>query len=600
VFEKDLARVSAQIQSALEEMEVEGAFEVEWSPLPFSGEWGFGTAVSFQIAAAEARAGRNVRVPERADEIAKHLLSVVQRPPGFSKVEAVRGYLNLSIEPQQYALRVIDTAIEAGDSFGAGETKSDRVMVEYAQPNTLHSFHIGHVRTTVLGESLSRIVELSGFDTIRASYPGDIGYGVISCMWAYQKFHPGEEPEGIHARGQWLAGVYAEATGLLSASDDESPEQAKQRAAYEAEVREMYRKWDEGDPEVRELWERTRRWSLDEFEAILALLGIEMDVFFFESEVDDLAKEIVNELIERGIAEDQRPQGGPVIVKIDEKLGLEHEKYRTAVILRSDGTTLYMTKDLALAKVKFERYEVDRSVYVVDVRQSLHFQQVFKILELWGFPQAEKCYHLDYGFVTLPEGAMSSRLGNIVFFMDVVEESKARVRAIISEKNPDLSETEREMVAKQVGLGALAYAMLSIDNKKDIVFDWDRALDFDGQAAPYIQYAHVRANSILKRAGELPPSAAPEYELSAAEITLVDRISRFPEEVQRAAEEYKPLVIANYAFDLAKDFSEFYRSCPVLGAEPQVRDVRLRITAAARQALANSLRLLVIEAPDVM
>lgn len=600
MFEKELARVASQIQDALAEMGVEGRFEIEWSPLPFSGEWGFGTAVSFQAAAAEARAGRKVRVPVRADEIAKLLLAVVGTPPGFSKVEAVRGYLNISIEPREYALRVIDSVIQSGDSYGAGGPKSDRVMVEYAQPNTLHSFHIGHARTTLLGESLSRIVELGGFETIRASYPGDIGYGVISCMWAYQKFHAGEEPVGIHARGQWLAQVYAEATARLSASEDETPEQERQRREYEAEVREMYRRWDEGDPEVRALWERTRRWSLDELDAILELLDIQMDVFFFESEVDEEAKQIVDELIERGIAEDQRPEGGPVIVKIDEQLGLKREKYRTAVILRSDGTTLYMTKDLALAKVKFERYHVDRSVYVVDVRQSLHFQQVFKILELWGFPQAEKCYHLDYGFVTLPEGAMSSRLGNIVFLMDVVEEAKERVRAIIAEKNPTLSNAERETVARQVGLGALAYTMLSVDNKKDIVFDWDRALDFDGQAAPYIQYAHVRANSILKRAESLPPSTVPEYELSPPEITLLDRISRFPEQVQRAAQEYKPLIIANYAYDLAKDFSEFYKSCPVLGAEEPVRSVRLRITAAARQTLANSLRLLVIEPPDVM
>jgi arginyl-tRNA synthetase len=600
LFEKELGAVSDQIRDALGKLEIEGSFEVEWSPLPFSGEWGFGTAVSFQVAAAEARAGREIGVPARADEIAKRLLRFMHAPPGFSKVEALRGYLNLSIEPKEYALRVIETVNQEGDSFGRGQTKPDRVMVEYAQPNTLHSFHIGHARTAILGESLSRIVELAGFETIRASYPGDIGYGVISCMWAYQKFHEGEEPDGIYERGQWLARIYAEATALLSASRDETPAEEQQRKGYEAEVRDMYRRWDEGDPEVRELWERTRRWSLDELDAILKLLGIHMDVFFFESEVDEEAKQIVDELIQRGIAEDQRPQGGPVIVKIDEQLGLSHEKYRTAVILRSDGTTLYMTKDLALAKVKFERYHVDRSVYVVDVRQSLHFQQVFKILELWGFPQASKCYHLDYGFVTLPEGAMSSRLGNIVFLMDVAGEAKERVRAIIAEKNPSLSGAEQDTVATQVGLGALAYTMLSVDNKKDIVFDWDRALDFDGQAAPYIQYAHVRANSILKRAGLLPPPTTPQYELAPAEIALLDRISRFPDQVQRAAQEYKPLIIANYAFDLAKDFSEFYKTCPVLQAERPARDVRLRMTAAARQALANSLRLLVIEPPEVM
>lgn len=600
MFQEELSSVAEMIYGAFARLGLEGDYEIEWSPIPFRGEWGYGTAVSFQAAAAQARAGKQINVPVRADEIAKQLLEMIDKPKAFSKIEAVRGYINLYIEPRDYARRVMDDVLGAGDSFGSGVEKSERVMVEYAQPNTLHSFHIGHSRTAILGESLSRIVEFAGFETIRASYPGDIGYGVISCMWAYQKFHAGQEPEGVHARGKWLAGIYAEATALLTASEDESPEEAAQRERYESEVREMYRRWDEGDAEVRELWQRTREWSLDELKAILHLLGIEMDVFFYESEVDEEAKDIVAELIELGIAEDQRDDGGPVIVKIDEQLGREDEKYRTAVILRSDGTTLYMTKDLALAKAKFERYQVDRSIYVVDFRQSLHFQQVFKILELWGFPQASKCYHLDYGFVTLPEGAMSSRRGNIVFFMDLFEEAKRRVRGIIAEKNPSLGEPERETVARQVGLAAITYAMLSVDNKKDIVFDWDRVLDFDGQAAPYILYAHVRANSIMRRAGGLPASCTPDHELESAEVSLLERISRFPEEVQRAADEYKPLHIANYAFELAKDFSEFYRSCPVLQAGEGVRETRLRLTAAARQTLANSIRLLDMEPPEVM
>ena len=196
----------------------------------------------------------------------------------------------------------------------------------------------------------------------------------------------------------------------------------------------------------------------------------------------------------------ERPQGGPVIVKIDEKLGLTKEKYRTAVILRNDGTSLYLTKDLALAKVKFEQYHVDRSIYVVDFRQNLHFQQAFKILELWGFPQASKCYHLSYGYITLPEGGMSARRGRVVLFKDVADEAVKRVLAVESEKSGDIPEGEREKIASQIGLGALTYSMLSVDNNKDIVFDIDAALSFDGRTGPYIQNAHVRANSILKKA----------------------------------------------------------------------------------------------------
>ncbi len=205
-----------------------------------------------------------------------------------------------------------------------------------------------------------------------------------------------------------------------------------------------------------------------------------------------------DELIAKGIADDERPQGGAVIVKIDEKLGLTKEKYRTNIIMRSDGTTLYLTKDLALAKVKFEQYHVDRSIYVVDVRQSMHLQQAFAILKLWGFKQAEKCYHLGYGFVSLPEGAMSARRGRVVLFKDVMDEAIKRVLAVESEKSPDISEEERRHVAEQIGLGALAYSMLSVDNNKDIVFDINEALNFDGHTGPYIQNAYVRANSILK------------------------------------------------------------------------------------------------------
>jgi arginyl-tRNA synthetase len=348
------------------------------------------------------------------------------------------------------------------------------------------------------------------------------------------------------------------------------------------------------------LWQETRQWSLDELEAILDILGIEIDVFFFESEVDGPSKEIVEELIQQGIAEDERPDG-PVIVKIDEKLGMDKEKFRTAVILRSDGTTLYSTKDLALAKVKFEDYDVDRSIYVVDVRQSLHFQQVFKILELWGFPQAEDCYHLAYGFVTLPEGTMSSRHGNVILFMDVLEEAERRVHDVIAEKNPDLPDEDRDEVVRQVGLGALQYSMLSVDNNKDIVFNWDEALSFEGQSAPYIQNAHVRANSILKRAGQIPEASSFDYAMDPAEIELIDKISQFPATVQRSAEEYKPLSIATYAFELARAFHLFYHAARVIQAEDQaVRASRIRLTEAARQTLANALILLGIQAPKVM
>jgi arginyl-tRNA synthetase len=580
--------------------------ELKWMPIPFSGEWGISTSF-FQSAANEARSGKGKKmpVPQRAQEIAEQVKGLIGSVDGISRIEAVKGYLNLYFSTPEFARRVVDEVLASRADFGRGAKKNERVMVEYAQPNTHHSIHIGHARTTLLGESLARIVEFAGFETIRASYPGDIGLGVITVLWAYEKFYKGQEPEGVHERGQWLLKIYVEATALLEKKENETPEETAQREAYDAERREMYRKWDTGDKYVRDLWYKTREWSLEELRDILSMLDVKIDVWFLESEVDEPSKAIVNELIERGIAEDQRAQGGPVIVKIDEKLGLTKEKYHTAVILRNDGTSLYLTKDLALAKVKFEQYHVDRSIYVVDFRQSLHFQQAFKILELWGFPQASKCYHLSYGYITLPEGSMSARRGRVVLFKDVADEATKRVLAVESEKSGDIPEDEREKIASQIGLGALTYSILSVDNNKDIVFDIDAALAFDGRTGPYIQNAHVRANSILKKAGvstfERFNVSTFNYELTKHEIQLIELLSRFPQTVEQAANEYRPLVMATYAYDLANAFHSFYHAVPVLQTEDEkIRNARLGLVTASKQVIVNALRLLDIQAPDVM
>ncbi|OGO72083.1 MAG: arginine--tRNA ligase [Chloroflexi bacterium RBG_19FT_COMBO_62_14] len=601
MFDRELEEATSHIRQALAGLSLPSPEEIVWAPIPFAGQWGYGTAACFQVAAAQARANPGTQVKRRAVELAEQVVRKLEPVSGFARFAAENAYINAYFETADYAARVVDACLQSGPDFGRGEPQPDRLMVEYAQPNTHHSFHIGHARNAVLGEALARIAEFAGYETIRASYPGDIGLGVITCIWAYDKFHRGQEPEGVFARGRWLANIYTEATALVTPKDNETPEETRQRQTYDAERRELLRRWDAGEPEVRRLWERTRQWSLDELLEVLKLLGISIDVFFLESQAAELGKSIVEELVASGIAEDERANNGPVIVKIDEKLGMKKEKYRTAVILRSDGTALYMTNDLALARLKFEKYHVDRSIYVVDFRQSLHFQQVFKILELWGFPQAAKCYHLAHGFVTLPAGAMSSRKGNVIYFMDVYEEAVRRVKAIIAEKNPELSAESREEVAGQIGLGALTYAMLSVDNTKDIVFDWETALSFDGQSAPYIQNAHVRANSILKKVARLPEAVSFDYGLSEHETTLINLISRFPMLVQQAAREYKPLLMAGYAFELAKSFHGFYHAVPVLQADrDDIREARLRLTAATRQTLANCLGLLGIKAPNVM
>lgn len=607
MFTKEQNLIEEKIKSFCQANDIALA-ELKWQAIPFAGEWGFATSF-FQTAANEAKLGKGNKlpVPQKAQEIANQVADQIGSVDGISRIEAVKGYLNIYFKTSDYAKRVVDEVLTAKNNFGRGEKKSERVMVEYAQPNTHHSFHIGHARNTILGEVLARLVEFAGYETIRASYPGDLGLGVITVMWIYDKFYKGQEPQGVHERGQWLAKLYTEATALLEKKENEAPEETAQREAYDAERREMYKKWDAGDEYVRNLWQMTREWSLEELREILDMLDVKIDVWFYESEVDEPSKLIVEELIQKNIADDERPSGGAVIVKIDEKLGLTKEKYRTNVILRRDGTTLYLTKDLALAKTKFEKHHVDRSIYVVDSRQSLHLQQAFAILKLWGFPQAEKCYHLAYGFVSLPEGAMSSRRGTVVLFKDVYDEAVKRVLSVEAEKSADIPANEREKIAQQIGLGALVYSMLSVDNNKDIVFDINEALSFDGRTGPYIQNAHVRANSILKKSqveGQKSNDsrlATFDYELTKHEIDLIEQISQFPQKVTQAAEEYRPLVMAMYAYDLANTFHSFYHAVNVLQSENEnIKNARLSLVMAAKQTIANALRLLDIQSPDVM
>ncbi len=620
MFEKEQGLIEEKIKAYCDANGIALA-PLKWTAIPFAGEWGIATSF-FQTAADEARSSarpavqlrdeqrqneQRKPVPARAQEMAEQVKTSIGSVEGVSRVDAVKGYLNVYYKTSEYAHRVVDEALASRADFGRGAPKGERVMVEYAQPNTLHSFHIGHARNTVLGETLARLTEFAGFETIRASYPGDLGLGVITVMWMYDRFYKGQEPQGVHERGQWMLKLYVEANALLEKKENETPEETTQREAYEAERREMYRAYDAGDPSVRELWRVTREWALEELRDVLRILDVKMDVWFYESEVDEPSKAIVEELIQKGIADDERPQGGAVIVKIDEKLGLTKEKYRTNVILRRDGTTLYLTKDLALAKVKFETYHVDRSIYVVDVRQSLHLQQAFAILKLWGFPQADKCYHLGYGFVSLPEGAMSSRRGRVVLFKEVYDEAIKRVLAVESERSGNIPEGERVKIAEQIGLGALVYSMLAVDNNKDIVFDINEALSFDGRTGPYIQNAHVRANSILRKSqvegqksGDLGPLTF-DYELTKHEIELIEQISQLPAKVQQAANEYRPLVMAQYAYDLANVFHSFYHAVSVLQAENEnMKTARLKLVAAAKQTIANALRLLDIQAPDVM
>jgi arginyl-tRNA synthetase len=712
--------------------------EFEMRAIPFSGSWGTSSSIAFALAneataeepavedeslsKKERKALQQSRVREKATELAEQIAGALQTRPEYARVEAANGYINIYFDTNQVANQVIGTVVREGASFGRGAAQADKVMIEYSQPNTHKEFHVGHLRNTCLGEALARITAFAGYETVRATYPGDIGLHVIRTLWCYTAFHADEAGKiPRNQRGRWLGNLYTEAVRRLEYRDEvvgllnelakmdagfsatidrmskelykagapgedvayllgqianqreiktdalyddttvarlwpivgrqledeldlirrEGPQQAppvpshsggppvipplvtledtEERYArwqrlgehldwwphvpgWQQAVRDTFQRWEREEPEFMTLWQETRQWSLDGFERIWEELGVHFDVYFFESQVEAEGREIVRDLLERGIAE---VSDGLPVVKIDEKLGLEKETYRTMPVLRSDGTTLYATKDLALTKRKFEDYGIDRSVWVIDVRQALYMQQIFKIMELLGFEQAEKCHHLGYEVVTLPEGAMSSRKGNVILYDDLAREAKARARDIIEEKakQAHLTDAEKDLIAEQVGIGSITYAMLARDNNRVIVFDMDEALSFDGHAAPYIQYAHARACRILERVEEMPTGELTFDDLQPEEIDLIQQIGSFPSEVQRAAAEYKPLLVATWVYDLARRFNDFYADIekrPVLTAPEPTRSMRIALVDATRQALANGLDLLAVAAPEAM
>ena len=557
-----------------------------WKWIPFSAHWGISTSF-FQLAAAEAKQkGQKINVAARAQELAEQVAAQLGKLAGFERIEAVRGYINLYYSTPKYAQRVLDAVLEQGTDFGQNPPTGEKVMVEFSQPNTHKAFHVGHLRNVILGNAVCNLLEGGGNEVVRTNYIGDIGLHVIKWLWNYLENHDGEVPG--EAKVRWMGDIYSEADRLY------------QDPAVEEQVRALFARWDRKEQVIVDLWEKTRQWSMEGFQQIYDLLDVRFDHFYYESDVEDSGKEIVDILIEKKIARDERPEGA-VIVPLDDILGTD-EVYRVLVVLRSDGTSLYATKDLSLAIDKFEQYGLDRSVYVIDVRQSLYMKQIFKTLEILGYEWADKCQHLAYEIVNLPGNVtMSSRDGTVVLLEDLIKEATDRTLSIVKQKNPGLTLEQQQEVAQSVALGAIKYSMLSRDNTKIVTFDWEAALDFNGQAAPYIQYAAVRCNSILRKLeSDLPASAPLDYEMEEGEIHLIDLISRLPNEVARASRELKPLYVATHAYELAKGFSNFYNTCPVLKADEPMRSHRLRIVAAARVAIANSLAFLGIQSPDVM
>ena len=503
--------------------------------------------------------------------IAKDIAETIVLPKGIEKAETTGGYINFFFDRKYFSKETIKKIIIDDKNYGKGGKKKEKVMVEYSQPNTHKSFHIGHLRNVCLGDSLSNIMEFSGYETVRSNYIGDVGAHVAKCIWGYMKFYDGIIPK--ENKGDFLGKVYSEADKKLKESEE-----------YQEEYKTVLKNLYDEDKRTMEIWSMTRQWSLEEFNRIYDELGVNFDIFLYESEVKEEGTKIARELLEKSIATNK---DGAVIVDLKE-FGLDE-----FVILRSDGTALYSTKDLALAKRKFEDFKIDLSLYVVGSEQKFYFKQLFKTLELMGFSQAKRCYHLSYELVMLEEGKMSSREGNVVLYSELKEFVKKEALNQVRERNISNAENISEIVT----IGALKYSMMK-DNNKRIIFNWKKALDFEGDTAPYIQYAHARASSILNKIDGLKLEFDIDY-LNEKEYKLLFMLSEFPEIVHKASVDYRPDYVSNYVYDIAKCFNEFYHECHVLNAETN-KDFRIALVKSTKIVLRNSLNLLGIKAPEEM
>ena len=540
----------------------ENDFEIVFSRPPDFKLGDIATPLSFELAK---------KLKKNPILIAKEIAENIILPEGVARAETSGGYINFFFDRNYFSKKTVERIIGEADLYGKGEKKKEKVMVEYSQPNTHKSFHIGHLRNVCLGDALANIMGFSGYETVRANYIGDVGAHVAKCLWGYMKFYDGVIPD--HNKGDFLGKVYSESDNKLKESEEYQEE-------YKIVLKNLY----EGDKKTLDVWKMTRDWSLEEFNRIYQELGVNFDIFLYESEVKDEGTKIAHELLDKGVAKNKE---GAVIVDLKE-FGLDE-----FVILRSDGTALYSTKDLALAERKFQDFKIDRSLYVVGSEQKFYFKQLFKTLELMGFSQAKKCFHLSYELVMLEEGKMSSREGNVVLYSELKDVVKKEALNQVRERNISNADTISEIVT----IGALKYSMMK-DNNKRIVFNWKKALDFEGDTAPYIQYAHARASSILKKIGELNSGLGID-DLNEKEYKLVSLLSEFPEVVERASIDYRPDFVSNYVYDVAKCFNEFYHECHVLNAETN-KEFRASLVRATKIVLNNALGLLGIKAPEEM
>ncbi|HTY43903.1 MAG TPA: arginine--tRNA ligase [Patescibacteria group bacterium] len=512
---------------------------------------------------------------QNPNEIATDLRKDIDET-GFEEVRVQGGYLNFFINRKEFSKDIIKQILSKKDSFGSSSLETEKIMVEFSQPNTHKAFHVGHIRGTSLGESLSRILEFCGNKVIRANYMGDTGMHIAKWIWCYKKYHPREK---LRDDESWISGIYVDAVKRLARNE-------KLQKEVDIINKSLF---EHSDKELDALWQKTRKMSLDSFEKIYRQLNARFDVYFFESQMEEEGKKISEQLLKDKIA---KVSDGAVIINL--------EKYNLGVwvLLRSDKTVLYSAKDLALAEDKFRDYKISKSIYVVGAAQTLHMQQLFKTLELMKFPNAKNCIHIPFSEVRLPTGKMSSRTGENVLYSDFLEEMTKYAEKEIKSREPKIKSEELKNRALKISIACMKYSMLKQSANKNIIFNPKEAINFEGDTGAYILYSYARASSILKKAVRKAREKNSAIELEKAEFELVKKLSQFPEVVENSCKTLNPSSIAVYSYQLAQIFNEFYHSSQVIGSEEET--FRILLVDSFRQVLKNALNLLGIDVIEKM
>ncbi len=530
---------------------------------------------------------------------------LVDNEPAVDRFNVVKGFLNIVIEPTFWC-SVLEH-IEDTPDFGITAPKADSplVMVEYSSPNTNKPLHLGHVRNNLLGYSLAEILKACGNRVVKTNIVNDRGIHICKSMLAWQKWGNGATPESTGMKGDHLIGDFyvmfdkhfrAEVKQLME-EQHLTEDEAKQQSPLMAEAREMLRRWEEKDPEVRKLWEMMNSWVYAGFDETYRRLGVNFDKIYYESQTYLEGKAKVLEGLEKGIM--TRDADGSVWADLTDA-GLDRK-----LLLRSDGTSVYMTQDIGTAKLRFQDYPIDKMIYVVGNEQNYHFQVLSLLLDRLGFKWGKDLVHFSYGMVELPEGKMKSREGTVVDADDLMEEMVSGAREVSRDlgKLDGLTDAEIDEISEIVGLGALKYFLLKVDPRKNMLFNPKESIDFNGNTGPFIQYTYARIRSVLRKAAEqgLAATGYAGVQPNEKEIALIQTLADFPDTVQEAGRTYSPAIIANYVYELVKQYNQFYHDYSILREEdPAVRSLRLALCDATARVVATGMGLLGIRVPERM